>query len=187
MDSSLIRVLENSGFTKKESRVYLALLELGQGDVTDIAQISELKRPIIYVILEGLIKRGYVTQLPNKRVKTYQAIDPVLILSELQTSLRHFSEMLPILQTLSSKGKRRPKIEYHETKKGIWKIWQDMFNIEEVLTITSYSRIDKYYPGALAKWTKGRKKGVYKTTGRHIIPSTDEEKKFGKFFVSAAR
>ncbi|KKQ22634.1 MAG: hypothetical protein US37_C0002G0259 [Candidatus Moranbacteria bacterium GW2011_GWF2_37_11] len=45
MDLDLIKLLEESGFTGKEARVYLALLELGQGNVTEIAKISDLKRP----------------------------------------------------------------------------------------------------------------------------------------------
>jgi len=42
MDLDLIKLLEESGFTGKEARVYLALLELGQGNVTEIAKISDL-------------------------------------------------------------------------------------------------------------------------------------------------
>ena len=83
MDETLLKLLEQTGFTKKEALVYLALLELVQGNVSEIAKITELKRPIIYVILEGLIKRGYVSELPNKKINTYQASDPSIILSKL--------------------------------------------------------------------------------------------------------
>ncbi len=113
MDTDLLKLLEQTGFTEKEARVYLALLELGKGDVSDIAKIAELKRSIIYVLLEELIKRGYISELPNQKINTYHAIDPSFILNELKITTKNFSEMLPIFRTLRNKGRKRPKITYY--------------------------------------------------------------------------
>lgn len=185
MDNSLISLLKNSSFSEKEAEVYLALLELGRGDVTEIAQIADLKRSIIYVILEGLAARGFVSQLPHIKVNTYQPTDPLLILNSLKQNVKYFSEMLPIMQTLKEGGGKRPRITYLESKEGIWKVWEELFDTPEVFTITSYARIDAHFPGELDKWIKERKKGIHKTTGKHIIPDTEEERKFGKLLISA--
>ena len=126
MDETLLKLLEESNFTNKEARVYLALLELSQGTVTKIAKITELKRPIIYVILEGLIKRGYASELPNKKINAYQPISPEIILKRLQGIVKNFSEMLPVFKTLHNKGGKKPKITYYETKEGIWNVYKEM-------------------------------------------------------------
>ncbi len=182
MDNSLKNLLEQTGFTEKESLVYLALLELGQGDVTDISKISGLKRPIIYVLLEGLIKRGYVSELPDKKINTYQASDPSIILRQLQVTTKNFSEMLPIFRTLSNKGKKRPKINYYETKEGIWNVYEEMTRTKNPFFISSYTTINKHFPGAVKKWIEEDLKNGMAPDGIHLIPNDHENIKIGLEF-----
>lgn len=169
MDQDLLKLLENTGFTEKEARVYLALLELGKGDVSDIAKASDLKRSIIYVLLEGLMKRGYVSELPNQKINTYQAIDPSVILGQLKSVTKNFSEMLPIFRTLHNKGGKRPKITYHETKEGIWRTYQEMNQSKEAFFISSYDKIDKIFPGAIKEWLGLYKKKIISLKARHLV------------------
>jgi sugar-specific transcriptional regulator TrmB len=175
MDQDLVKIIEDAGFTDKEARVYLGLLELGQGTVYQIAKSTDLKRPIIYVILESLEKRGYVSILPNKKANTYQAIDPSAILNRLKIVTKNFSEMMPMLQTLHNRADNRPKITYIENKEGIWNIYEEMNKIKDSLFITSYVRIEKHFPGAVKKWIDGYKKGIYKVHGRHVVPDNEAE------------
>lgn len=183
MDETLIKLLEQSGFTKKESLVYLALLEVGQGRVVEIAKKTELKRSIIYVILESLIKRGYISEIPNKKINTYQATDPSVILRKLQMTTKDFSEMLPFLRTLSNKGKKRPKITYHETKEGIWNTYEEMSQTATPFFITSHLRIERHFPGGVKRWLDGLRKGVYKFKSNNLVPETEEEIRIGKEFL----
>lgn len=183
MDETLIKLLEQSGFTKKESLVYLALLEVGQGRVIEIAKKTELKRPIIYVILEGLIKRGYISEIPDKKINSYQATDPAVILRKLQMTTKDFSEMLPFLRTLSNKGSQRPKITYHETKEGIWNTYEEMSQTATPFFITSHTRIKRHFPNGVDAWLGGLKRGVYKFKSNNLVPETEEEIKIGKEFL----
>ena len=66
MDNDYLNLLSSIGLQQKEAKVYLALLELEQGTVSKIAKLSGLKRPTIYLILDDLIKNGYVTELPDQ-------------------------------------------------------------------------------------------------------------------------
>jgi HTH-type transcriptional regulator, sugar sensing transcriptional regulator len=185
MDTDLLKLLESSGFTEKEARVYLALLELGKGDVSDIAKSSELKRSIIYVLLEGLIKRGYVSELPNQKINTYQAIDPSVILSQLKTTTKNFSEMLPMLRTLHNKGENRPKITYHETKEGIWNTYQEMNQSKEAFFISSYQRLEKIFPGSIEEWIGLYKKGIIPLQARHLVANNEFDLKVMRKFSEA--
>lgn len=189
MDNGLIKLLEQTGFTEKEASIYLALLELGQGNVTEIAKTTELKRPIIYVMLEGLIKRGYASELPDLKINTYQAIDPSIILNKLQVTAKNFSEMLPIFRTLHNKGKKRPKITYHETKEGIWNAYEEMNQSKDGFFISSYERIEKHFPGSIDKWVEYYKKGLITLKGKHLVPNNKFDievmKKFSEIGQSA--
>jgi sugar-specific transcriptional regulator TrmB len=175
MDNDLVKLLESSGFTEKEARVYLALLELGKGDVSDISKIADLKRSIIYVLLEGLVKRGYISELPNQKINTYQAIDPSFILGQLKSVTKNFSEMLPIFRTLHNKGKKRPKITYYENKESIWKIYESINLVPEAFFVSSYERIEKHFPGSVDKWVGDYKKRLIPVKGKHLIPNNPFE------------
>ncbi|MDO8240542.1 MAG: helix-turn-helix domain-containing protein [Candidatus Moranbacteria bacterium] len=175
MDKDLIKLLEQTGFTQKEAAVYLALLELSQGTVTEIAKITKLKRSIIYVLLEGLIKRGYASELPDKKISVFQATDPSLILFQLKATTKNFSEMLPMFRTLHNKGKRRPKITYHETKEGIWKAYESFNLAPEAFFISSYEKIEKHFPGAIDGWVRDYHKNLIPVKGKHLVPNNPFE------------
>ena len=185
MDDNLVKLLEPAGFTDKEAKVYLALLELGRGTVAGIAKKSDLKRPIIYVLLEGLTKRGYVSELPNQRINTYQAIDPSVILNQLKTSTKNFSEMIPILRTLGNSGQNKPKISYFDNLNGIWNAYEEMNHIKDSFFITSYSKIDKFFPEGINSWLNNYDQGLYQLAGRHLIPDTPADLEFGKKLLKA--
>lgn len=176
MDNDLLKLLESSGFTLKEAQVYMALLELSTGTVTEISKITKLKRAIIYVILEGLIKRGYASELPDQKINTYQAVDPSFILNQLKITTKNFSEMLPLFRTLGNKGKKKPKIRYYDTKEGILNIWNNEMNYaKNSFFISSYRRIEDYFPGITAEWIGKAKKGLVNTGFRHLISDSPFE------------
>lgn len=185
MDQDLVKILESAGFTEKEAEVYLALLELGKANVTEIAKASGLKRGIIYVILEGLMKRGYASELPERKINTYQAMDPSAIVNNLRLSWRNFSEMLPIFRSLGNSGKKRPRISYHETKEGILNAWEEMNHPgSNAFFISSYERIEKHFPGAIADWVDRARKGILKAKCRHLIADMPYERQLAQEFLS---
>lgn len=185
MDDGLIKLLEPAGFTTKEAKIYLALLELGQGTVAKIAKKSELKRPIIYIILEGLIKRGYVSELPNQKINSYQAINPLIILNQLKDSAKNLSEMLPILQTLGNSSQNKPKITYYDTPSGIWNAYDEMNHIKDLFLITSYAKMEQFFPQELKRWFNNYNQGLYRLAGQHLIPDTPEDIEIGKKLVAS--
>lgn len=176
MDSTLIKLLQNSGFTDKESRVYLALLKLGEARVSQIAAMTEMKRPIIYVILEGLIKRGYASEIPGKKITAFKAVDPSVILMNLKNVAKDLTEMLPVLRTLSNQGDKRPKITYHETKEGIWNTWNEMSMAANQFYISDYQKLLKLFPRAADVWEGYAKNSRPPIITRHLI--TDNEANF---------
>jgi len=183
MDKGLEKLLEEVGFTSKEAKVYLALLELNKGNVKEIARITQLKRPIIYVILEGLVTRGYASESLETKVNIYQPTDPSVILNKLRNNYKNFHEMLPIFRSLGNRGKKRPKITYHETKEGIASIWEDMNNFQDVFLISSYRRIEDHFPGLLDKWLHEMKKGIINPGFRQLISDSPFEIEFAKKFM----
>lgn len=175
MDKELVAVLNSVGFTEKEALVYIALLSLGAGTVQEVAKLSGLKRPIIYVILEGLIQRGYASAVPGKKVHTFQAADASVVLRRLQASVTNLNQYLPIFRTLGNRGTSRPKISYLDTKEQILNIYEEINHDPAPLFITSYARLNSHFPGVVGQWVKGIEKGAYKLRGTHIVPDNEDE------------
>lgn len=177
MDDGLMKLLEEAGFGGKESAVYLALLELGQGTVARIAHITKLKRPIIYVTLDGLAKRGYVSMVPNKKVITYMVSDPSIISARLTTTAKHFAEMIPYLQTLGNKSGQRPHITYYDTWEGIWNVFKETSYSKDVMLVTSYARLMQKHQSATGTWISSCERGVYSLQGwKHLVPDKPSER-----------
>lgn len=184
MDSELVQVLGDTGFTEKEARVYVALLTLNSGTVQQIARLSGLKRPIIYVVLEGLIKRGYASELLGKKTRVFQAMPASIILQKLRSNVSNFTQYLPIFRTLGNKGGPKPKITYLDTKEGIENIYEEINHDPSPFFITSYVRLEAHFPGIVGRWIRNHKKGLYKKMrGAHIVPSDEESHKYVRDFL----
>lgn len=184
-DKILLQLLKNAGLNEKESQVYLALLEIGQATVQEVADISGLKRPIIYVVLNEMIMKGFANLLPNKKINTYQAIDPGAISAQMQTSSKNFSEMLPVFKTLVNKGGKKPKISYFNTSAGIQRIYDEINRQKDAVFIASIARLDYYFPGSSSGWVKSYKTKFNRLSSRTIIPDHPQDIKIAKNFLKA--
>ena len=60
--------LQSLGFSEKEATVYVALLELGRGTVTEIARRAGINRTTGYDILDSLAGKG-VGNISRKKTK----------------------------------------------------------------------------------------------------------------------
>lgn len=79
-----IKLLEKIGLTEGESKVYLALLELGQSSITNIITKSRVSTSKSYDILNRLEDKGLVSHVIMKGVKYFKAADPQRIIEILE-------------------------------------------------------------------------------------------------------
>jgi len=187
MNEDLLPLIESIGFKEKESQIYLTLLELGKANVSQIARNSKIKRPTAYLILEDLLQKGYIAEMPGKKVLEYQAVDPAVILIKKKTELRNFSEMIPFFQTLRNKDNQKPHISYVDNKEGIWNIYESLNYEKEAFCISSYKKINEHFPGKVDHWIKGYNKKSYKISAKHLIPNHPNEFFYGKRFKKAGQ
>jgi len=103
-----------------------------------------------------------------------------MILNQLKTVIKNFSEMLPIFRTLRNEGKNRPKIFYHETREAISKEFTELGKEENNFFISSYKKIDRYLPGETEKWIEDYKKGIISTKGHHLVGNNPFDLEVGR-------
>jgi len=64
------------GLEPKEEKIYLTCLALGPSPASIIAERAAIKRPTTYLILENLVKEGYISQSSRNGVIQFSAVDP---------------------------------------------------------------------------------------------------------------
>ena len=86
-----ISILKEIGFSDREIKVYLALLELGETTVGPIASRTRIQHSKIYQTLEKLIDKGLISFIIKSKTKYFQAQNPNQILNMLKEKERRFS------------------------------------------------------------------------------------------------
>ena len=113
--------LRNLGLDIKEARVYRALLELGQSTAYAIAEKSGLKRPTVYVVLDGLRMKGLVLKIPHAKKQLFVAKPPDELFADAEERLHQARAALPELLAMLS-GAKKPKTLYFEGLGGMREI-----------------------------------------------------------------
>ena len=117
--------LKEAGLTEGESKVYLALLEIGSSTVGPILEKSGITRSIIYRILEKLTKKGLVSYITKEKTKYYQASQPDKLLDyidnrekQLKSNKSKVEKLIPQL-ILKQKSAKKTQASIYEGFKGL--------------------------------------------------------------------
>lgn len=177
----LIEELTNAGITEEEAKAYLAILELGEGTISQIAKKSEIKRTSAYLVVERLIKKGLVSTSKVKKHTIYIAENPKRIEDFLEERKRSIQRIMPELLSFTNLIDKKPKIRYYEGRQGIKEIYKDMLRYpdSEILGMFSESYLghlddefvkNYFYPQRVEK----------KIWVRAILPENDQTREIIK-------
>jgi len=119
--------LKELGLDEKEIAVYLAILELGQANVLEIAQKSGIPRATVYGVLEKLISEELINTIIKGKRRFYIAEDPSKIIQKIKRKEPKIRQIVFGLQKIYLKSTSRPVIRYYEGVKGIIKMLDDIF------------------------------------------------------------
>ncbi|MCX6791341.1 MAG: hypothetical protein NTV62_04130 [Candidatus Gribaldobacteria bacterium] len=172
-------LLVEVGFSDKEAKVYLALLEMGRGTASQIARSAGIQRTTAYNILDILVSKKLV-QLSGKEPKEeYIAESPDKILtllkeqsSALQEKIKKASKLSLQLKSIQKVGDRA-QVKFYEGKEGLKEVYEDTLTSTE--EIRAYATLDDMYqalPGYFPDYFKRRAKK--KIAIKAIIPATPE-------------
>lgn len=165
----LEKELQTIGLNEKESKVYLASLELGQSTVQDISKKAGVNRATAYFVIEALMKMGLMSSFHKGKKQFFIAADPdrlIEILEQEKTTLENrakgLKKLLPQLQSINNKQTDRPVVKYYEGKEGIKtmveEIQKDFKNTKKTIR-AAYSKeaIDTVFDNTqLDKWKQTR-------------------------------
>jgi len=178
--SPIEKQLKIIGLSENEIVMYIALLELGKGTVSQISRKASLNRTTGYDVLNRLSSKKLISISGKEPKQEYVAESPdqieILIRGELerrQSELIEARQIIPELKSMRTIGDR-PKVMFYEGKEGLQKVYEDtLTSHEEILAYASVEDIQPTLPHYFPEYYKRRaKKGI---TIRAIFPESPEE------------
>lgn len=115
----MLETLQQLGLSKKEATVYLALLGLGQTQVSKIIDKTHYHREIVYTSLRRLVEKNLASFVRRKGKRFYQAANPEKILEIAQDNFQVAKGILPQLVNLQKKADRQQFIQVYEGSDGL--------------------------------------------------------------------
>lgn len=179
-EKSLIqKQLQAVGLSDNEVSVYLALLELGKGTVSQISRKASLNRTTGYDVLDRLVAKKLISISGKEPKQEYVAENPdnleKLIFAEFEkrkNELENVKQIIPELKSMHNVADR-PKVLFYEGREGIEKVYEDTLTSKE--PIRAYASVENMHeglPGYFPEYYKRRSgKGIHI---RAIIPDSKE-------------
>jgi len=172
-------LLQNLGLGENETKVYLALLEMGSSMVTEIGSKAGINRTTCYDVLDRLVKYNLVSHASGKQArKKYTAQPPSYLISFLerkqkahQKQLVEVKNKLPELEMLYN-NTDKPSIKFFEGAQGIKAIFTETLDSKE--DILSIADADGWDVPDMVKWAKeyNRQRAKLKIHERVLILPT---------------
>jgi sugar-specific transcriptional regulator TrmB len=132
--------LKQAGLTENESKVYLALIDLGPSLAGQISRKTGLHRRTVYDTTEMLIKKGLIGYILNNNRRLFQASNPNRILKILKEKE---NSVLPIIKNLLLKfnnTKEKEETNFYKGKEGLKTVFEDQLESKEILILGASSK-----------------------------------------------
>ncbi len=167
MQERLKIILQDLGLSDKEIKVYLALLELGQATISEVAKRTKLERTSCYTYLQQLAEVGLIAEnfkRYGKKILPLPLKKVVTLLENRQRKLRRRSlelqDLIPVVEKQYSLKVQMPKIRYFEGLQGAKEIYWDSLS-KAGITILNYTSADdcmNYIPRLIKNYVAERSK-----------------------------
>jgi len=164
----LKKSLEYIGYSEKEVFVYLALLELGRGTVTQISRKAGINRPTGYHVLASLEAKELVKVSGKEPKQEYVAESPdqieKILLHKIendQAFIKEAKKIIPELKSIHNVADR-PKVYFYEGREGLEKVYEDTLTSHEpIRAYATYDDMQAALPGYFPDYFFRRaKKGI---------------------------
>jgi HTH-type transcriptional regulator, sugar sensing transcriptional regulator len=144
-------VLEQLGLTEAESKVYLALLELGSSQAGKITSKTGIHRRTVYDTIERLIEKGLVSFISQNNIKFFEAVDPYQLLEILKERQDNLKQILPQLDLLHNSSKEKQETTFFRGKLGLKSVFNHQIEVgKEILvfgaSVDAPNILKAYFP-----------------------------------------
>jgi sugar-specific transcriptional regulator TrmB len=123
-----VSILEDIGLSNAEIKVYIALLELGTSTAGPILDRSGLQSSVVFMTLNKLVDKGFVSFIKEGTRKHYQASNPNHIVDYINEKKERFEEVLPELLLKQETAKEKPEVVVFRNIRGVKELLMELLN-----------------------------------------------------------
>ncbi len=134
-------ILREMGFTEREIRVYVALLELGTAKAGPIAIKAKLSQTKVYETLGRLQQQGLASYIMVSKTKHFQPTEPKQLLHRLDDQKRRFALVVHELESKQLFAKQKQVSRVHEGYRALQILFDSI--------VENLRKKDYYYAFAL--------------------------------------
>jgi sugar-specific transcriptional regulator TrmB len=151
-------IFQEFGLTQYETKIYLALIEIGESTTGQILSKANIHSGKIYQILDSLKNKGFVSEIIKDGVKRYVPTEPNEILDFFNKKRKNideqekiFKDILPELTKKINDRKEEIHLEVFTGYHGMKKAFDKEFNLYKktkclrINGITNYDRFPKKF------------------------------------------
>ncbi len=172
--------LEQAGLTKTESKVYLALIDLGSSRAGLITRKTGVHRRNVYDAIERLIQKGLVSYIKENNVRLYEAVEPERLLEIVKEKEQNINSVLPELQARFNFVQKKKETVFYRGKQALKSIFDDQIREgKEILVLGACpfaKDIIKYYFSKYDLQRKNKKikvKAIFTKKADYQIPLSE--------------
>ena len=141
-------ILQEVGLSLNESKVYEALLDLGESSVQQVSLKAKVHRRNVYDSLKKLEEKGLVSEVFVKGEKRYKAISPTKLIELLKEKEEKINKILPELKAKQEANEEKEEAYFYRGTEGFKVYLQKILETGETV----------YFIGAKGFWLDPRLK-----------------------------
>ncbi|MCB9809124.1 helix-turn-helix domain-containing protein [Candidatus Nomurabacteria bacterium] len=169
----LLQSLRFYGFTDNESVIFLSLLEILEGTVTDIAKRANLPRSTVQSVIEKLREKGFVESFRKNKILNYTTVSLNKLITDLREKEEIIEKTLPSLRQIVNAAKSESSIQAIYGLSNIKAIFTDMLDmyrggLRNVYAISNLSKLEEALPRFFPAWAL--KEAVYPVDIQMLVP-----------------
>ncbi|MAG02741.1 hypothetical protein CMI42_05370 [Candidatus Pacearchaeota archaeon] len=187
--NEILGSLEEIGFTEKEAKTYIALLQLKEAKTGVICKKTDIPSSHIYNILDSLIEKGVVSYKVINNVKIFipnkpEALNTIYLKKQedLEEQRKKIKDSIKKLKPISLNTESLSDYKYFEGISGFRAMWLEIDellkpNSEMIILVSNTEAWEKVNPFYLEHHKKRVKNKVFE---RMIIPKGKMAEKMAK-------
>jgi len=125
-----LSIFEDLGLTAAETKVYVALLEIGSSQAGNIIDATNLQNSVVHRALHALSKHGLISFIYDGKHKTYQATNPEYFYRFIDEKKQRFNEILPELKAKQQLQTEHTKASLYRGVKGITEVYHTLISAQ---------------------------------------------------------
>ncbi len=171
-----------AGLSENETKMYLAILELGPSAIQKVAQKVGLSRVASYTIAEQLIEKGLASWFKKDRKRFISVENPDYLLElikrheeKIEDERKNIRQLLPELKTYYRLAGKRPEVRFYEGVEGLKAIYEDTLNTQkDLLVYSDIAATERLIPDMKFWNTYVKKRVKLGINAKGICPRTPE-------------